>query len=211
LNLHNLFHLGDMLISINGYEVYTLRQFKKTVDVAKRNAAQERQRTPDAAFNSSSEVKLWLRLRRLPLAKTLIVCRQFRDQKIGISFDDKGTNKVKRIDPNGPLACAGLLPLAQPFMRKSSAKSTLRSLTTKQTMPEPELVPWTVTEINHRLLDPLFRKHETLTNTLMLQADLLIGARGMEISVTLQPSDFMEAICKKLRKSKFYQSFFKNP
>ncbi|VUZ52675.1 unnamed protein product [Hymenolepis diminuta] len=199
LNLHNLFHLGDMLISVNGHEVNTLRQFKKTVEMTKRNAAQERQRAPDAAFNFSSEVKCWLRLRRLPLAKTLIVCRQVQDEKIGISFDDKGTNKVKNIDSDGALACTGLPALAQSFMRKSSAKSSLRFLTPKQMASEPELVPWTATEINHRLLNPLFKKHE---------ADLLIGARGMEISVTFQPSDFMEAICKKLRKSRFYQSFF---
>lgn len=83
-----------MLISVNGHEVNTLRQFKKTVEVTKRNAAQERQRTHDTSFNASAEVKCWLRLRRLPLAKTLIVCRQVHDQKIGISFDDRGTNKA---------------------------------------------------------------------------------------------------------------------
>ncbi|KAM7540814.1 hypothetical protein Aperf_G00000021982 [Anoplocephala perfoliata] len=198
LNLHNLFHLGDMLISVNGFEVHTQRQFKKTVEVTKRKAAQDRQRTPDAAFNSSAEVKCWLRLRRLPLAKTLIVCRQIQDEKIGITFDDMGTNKVKSIDPDGPLACTGLSPLAQPFLKKSPGKSPLRFLSQKQATPPPDLVPWTATEINHIPLNPLFRQHE---------ADLLIGARGMEISVTFQPSDFMEALCKKLRKSKFYQVF----
>ncbi|KAM3172364.1 hypothetical protein ACTXT7_014695 [Hymenolepis weldensis] len=71
-------------------------------------------------------------------------------------------SEVKFIDSEGALACTGLPPLAQSFMRKSSAKSSLRFLTSKQMTSEPELVPWTATEINHRLLNPLFKKHETL-------------------------------------------------
>ncbi|VDK32429.1 unnamed protein product [Taenia asiatica] len=202
-NLHSLFHLGDLLVSINDHNVHTQRQFKKIVESTKRWMAQERQWKPGIALNPT-EVKCRLRLRRLPLAKTLIVCRQRQDQKIGISFDEDGTNKVKSIDPEGPLACTGLLPFASAFFKKSASvpfpMSALRFLGQKQTTSTPaDFVPWTATEINHRPLNPFFKQHE---------ADLLIGARGMVISVTFQPSDFMEALRRKLRKLKPQQTFF---
>ncbi|KAL5962309.1 hypothetical protein TSMEX_009922 [Taenia solium] len=177
-NLHSLFHLGDLLVSINDHNVHTQRQFKKIVEGTKRWMAQERQWKPGIALNPT-EVKCRLRLRRLPLAKTLIVCRQRQDQKIGISFDEGGTNKSASV----------------PF-----PMSALRFLGQKQTTSTPaDLVPWTATEINHRPLNPFFKQHE---------ADLLIGARGMVISVTFQPSDFMEALRRKLRKLKPQQTFF---
>nr|CDS15671.1 expressed conserved protein [Echinococcus granulosus] len=202
-DLPSLFHMGDLLISVNDHKVQTQRQFKKIVEGTKRWVAQERQRKPDIALNPA-EVKCRLRLRRLPLAKTLIVCRQMQDQKIGINFDDSGTNKVKSIDPEGPLACTGLLPFAPSFVKKSASvpfpMSVLRFLDQKQTNSAPvNFVPWTATEINHRPLNPFFKQHE---------ADLLIGARGMVISVTFQPSDFMEALCRKIRKLKSHRTFF---
>ncbi|KAL5112373.1 hypothetical protein TcWFU_006731 [Taenia crassiceps] len=201
-NLHSLFHLGDLLVSVNDHNVHTQRQFKKIIEGTKRWVEQERRRKPDIALNSA-EVKCRLRLRRLPLAKTLIVCRQMQDQKIGISFDEGGTNKVKSIDPEGPLACTGLLPFASAFIKKSASSfspmSALRFLGHKLNTSTPaDIVPWTATEINHRPLNPFFKQHE---------ADLLIGARGMVISVTFQPSDFMEALCRKLRKLRSHQTF----
>ena len=77
--------MGDMLVSVNGHNTRTHRQLKIAVEEAMRWAMHEL---------NCNDVKCRLRLRRLPLAKTLIVCRQVQDQKIGINFDDKGTNKV---------------------------------------------------------------------------------------------------------------------
>ena len=85
LNLHGHFHLGDMLVSINGYNIHSLRDFTRAVKETKRWALKEL---------NSDNVKCRLRLRRLPLAKTLIVPRQVQDQQIGINFDDNGSNKV---------------------------------------------------------------------------------------------------------------------
>uniref|UniRef100_A0A0R3X7X5 PDZ domain-containing protein n=1 Tax=Hydatigena taeniaeformis TaxID=6205 RepID=A0A0R3X7X5_HYDTA len=168
-NLHSLFHLGDLLVSINGHNVHTQRQVRQTVEATKRWATREQQRRPDVALYPG-EVKCRLRLRRLPLAKTLIVCRQTQDQKIGVTFDDSGTNKVKSIDPEGPLACTGLLPFASAFFKKPASvplrMSVLRLLGRKQTTSISEdFVPWTATEINHRPLNPFFKQHEVYPGT----------------------------------------------
>uniref|UniRef100_A0A5K3ELS0 PDZ domain-containing protein n=1 Tax=Mesocestoides corti TaxID=53468 RepID=A0A5K3ELS0_MESCO len=85
-SLHGLFHVGDLLVSVNGCDVQNLRQVAKVVEGTKKWALRENFRTP-------ADVKCRLRLRRLPLAKTLIVCRQRQDQKIGITFDENGTNQ----------------------------------------------------------------------------------------------------------------------
>lgn len=108
-NLHSLFHLGDLLVSVNDRNVRTQRQFKRIVEGTKRWVAQERQRKPGIALNST-EVKCRLRLRRLPLAKTLIVCRQMQGQKIGISFEG-GTNKVSLLHWKGRSSQSTVLPL----------------------------------------------------------------------------------------------------
>lgn len=63
---------------------------------------------------------------------------------------------------------------------------------------EQESSFWVITEINFRPLSFFFKKNET---------DLLLKSIGLETSVLLQPSDFIQKMKKELKSIKNYREY----
>ncbi|BHF61222.1 hypothetical protein SprV_0100419500 [Sparganum proliferum] len=203
--LHGLFHVGDQVVSANDFPVSTPLELTKALK-SKRLAYRFRWCSEDALDSSlilsvdSTQPLHRLRIRRLPHARALIACRQYAGQSLGVAFEN-GTNVVKSISQDGPLACTGL-PLLAPAFRfggKSPQKHGLRLLKSRfQHTEEPCSVPWTLTEINNRPVNLFYSKNEAAS---------LIDGPSMEISLVFQPADFINALKKKLQQTSSFKKF----
>ncbi|VDL90625.1 unnamed protein product [Schistocephalus solidus] len=165
--LHGLFHVGDQLVAVNDFPVSTLSELNTALK-SRRLAYRFRwfsEKALDASIIVSvdpTEPLHRLRIRRLPNARALVACRQYAGQSLGIAFEN-GTNVVKAISQDGPLACTGL-PMLAPAFRvggKSPQKHGLRLLKSRiRHTDAPSFVPWTLTEINNRPLNLFYSKNE---------------------------------------------------
>ncbi|XP_060597687.1 uncharacterized protein LOC132751519 isoform X3 [Ruditapes philippinarum] len=117
-------------------------------------------------------------IRRLPNAKVFAIQRSAEGESLGIKRDG-GTAEILYIDPHGLAYRHGLVN--KPMSMDSSGLSN-----------------WTLTEINMRPLNLFFKDSE-------IERRLL--AVGKDISIVVQPSDFIKDLKKQLKKLKSYKDF----
>ncbi|XP_056004607.1 uncharacterized protein LOC125657945 isoform X6 [Ostrea edulis] len=124
-----------------------------------------------------AEETVTLTVHRLPYAQVIAIHRQENKQPIGIQREG-GTSKIVYVDPNGLAAKHGLQQRARSVLVGS------------------EFCFWCLTEINSRPLDLSFKGNEI---------DHLLSAVGKDISVVVQPEDFVKELKKQLKKLKNYK------
>lgn len=117
-------------------------------------------------------------VRRLPLGKVLTLQRPRGGGDVGLLPDSNNISEISVV-PGGAAARAGLTP-----------RTT--------TMDGLGLTSWTLTEINGRPLN-LFCKHGDVTTRL--------NSVGKELSVLVQPSDFIKQLRKQLKSLKGYKDY----
>ncbi|CAO1439314.1 unnamed protein product [Diamesa tonsa] len=123
-------------------------------------------------------------IKRLPLARVFAIKRDFEGQCLGFVRDGT-TATIVEIIPNSLAARCGIPPRAP-----SCSMPTPNG--------EQESSFWVITEINFRPLSFFFKKNET---------DLLLKSIGLETSVLLQPSDFIQKMTKELKSIKNYRDY----
>uniref|UniRef100_A0A0B7BG52 PH domain-containing protein n=1 Tax=Arion vulgaris TaxID=1028688 RepID=A0A0B7BG52_9EUPU len=128
--------------------------------------------------SSSSSSKIEINLHRMPYAKVFAIHRNAEGQSLGIKREG-GTGEIVYVDPNGLAAQHGLTSYAP------SAAGSGRS-------------NWFLTEVNNRPLNLFFKENEI---------DLRLLAVGREISLVVQPCDFIFEIRRQFKKIKNYKNF----
>ncbi|KAK7109348.1 hypothetical protein V1264_013402 [Littorina saxatilis] len=120
-------------------------------------------------------------VKRIPHAVVLAIRREAEGQNIGIKRNG-GTAEIQYVDPNG-LAAGNGLPLHAPkVLEPESAGRTT----------------WVLTEINSRHLSLFFKDSEI---------EHRLNAVGREISVVVQPADYIGELKKQLKKMKNYKNY----
>ncbi|XP_001950315.2 uncharacterized protein LOC100165690 isoform X1 [Acyrthosiphon pisum] len=117
-------------------------------------------------------------IRRVPCGRVFVVRRQEQGQDLGI-IQEGGTAEIKDILPNSLAAAHGL----------SSRTPTLDGLS---------FTSWTLTEINSRPLNLLFKETEVRDR---------LNAVGLDISLLVQPTDLISALRKQLKSLKSFKDF----
>lgn len=156
-HLHNTFHIGDQLISINDTPIESASQAKSYSEY----------------FPSSS---LNFVVRRTPFGRVFCLIRtETTDDNLGI-VREGGTAKIRYITPNSSASRAGLHSHCDIFEDDGQ---------------------WCLTEINNRPLSFFFKGNEISER---------LNAIGREISVLVQPYNFVRKMRKQL---KTYSNFKK--
>lgn len=117
---------------------------------------------------------------RLPLAGIYVVKREFENQCLGLIRD---RSSLLDIIPNS-IASRAAIPTRPPFSSQNDDDSIL----------------WIITEINFRPLSLISHKKYDET-------ELLLNGVGLETSLLLQPSDFIEKMRKELKAMKNYRDY----
>ncbi|XP_025412806.1 uncharacterized protein LOC112685201 [Sipha flava] len=117
-------------------------------------------------------------IRRVPCGRVFVVRRQEQGQDLGI-LQEGGTAEIKDVLPNSLAAAHGL----------SSRTPTLDGLS---------LTTWTLTEINSRPLNLLFKDTEVRDR---------LNAVGLDISLLVQPTDLISALRKQLKSLKAFKDY----
>ncbi|CAL8101308.1 unnamed protein product [Calicophoron daubneyi] len=179
--LHGLFHIGDQVMMLNDFPITTAHEVYKALESIELSG-----------FTTISACGL--RIRRLPLAKALGVRRSTSGQSVGLRMED-GKNRVASVVPDGLAARTGLTLLADPFRLYSSnmRQSMHRFMNTYGGQQ-----PWCITEINGYSLN-MFNKHG--------EAAVLLNAYGMEMTLVLQPADFICLLKKQLKTFRNYATY----
>ncbi|XP_012939292.1 mucin-17 [Aplysia californica] len=125
-----------------------------------------------------TDPKIEVVMRRMPFAKVFAIRRSAEGQSLGIKREG-GTGEIIYVDPNGLAANHGLPSYANSSLKEGRCN-------------------WFLTEINNRPLSLFFKENEI---------DHRLSAVGREISIVVQPSDFIHEIRKKFKKMKNYKSY----
>ncbi|KAK3587477.1 hypothetical protein CHS0354_003614 [Potamilus streckersoni] len=117
-------------------------------------------------------------IRRLPHAQVYAIRRNAECENLGIKRDG-GTAEILYVDPLGLAAKHGLPSKAHMVENVGTCS-------------------WMLTEINSRPLNLFFKDAEI---------DHLLSAVGLDISIVVQPADFIKELKKQLKKIKGYKDF----
>ncbi|GFO50451.1 syntenin-2 [Plakobranchus ocellatus] len=129
-------------------------------------------------LRGATSPKITVMLHRMPFAKVFAIRRDAEGQSLGIKREG-GTGEIVYVDPNGLAAQHGLSPYA------TGVVSELRC-------------NWFITEINNRPVSLFYKENEI---------EHRLCAVGREISIVVQPSDFIHEIRRQFKKFKNYKSF----
>lgn len=159
-HLHNTFHIGDQLMSIN--------------DIAIESASQARSYTECFPLSSLNFV-----VRRTPFARVFCLIRtETTDDNLGI-VREGGSSKILYITPNSSASRAGLRSHCDIFGAADGGQ-------------------WCLTEINNRPLNLFFKGNEISER---------LNAIGREISVLVQPYNFVKKMRKQLKTYSNYKKY----
>ncbi|KAL8617722.1 hypothetical protein ACOMHN_053555 [Nucella lapillus] len=118
-------------------------------------------------------------VKRTPHAKVMAIRRVAEGQSIGIKRNG-GTAEILYVDPNG-LAASNGLPLHAPGILSGQTRTS-----------------WVLTEINSRHLNLFFKE---------VEIEHRLNAVGREITIVVQPSDYITELKKQLKKIKNYKNY----
>ncbi|XP_049959888.1 uncharacterized protein LOC126480693 [Schistocerca serialis cubense] len=117
-------------------------------------------------------------IRRVPFGRVFAIHREADGQSLGV-VQEGNTAEVRDVVANSPAARAGLAPRAP-------------------TCDGLSLTTWTLTEINGRPLNLFFKDGEVRDR---------LNAVGKEVSVLVQPSDFVRQLKKQLKAIRGYKDY----
>lgn len=120
-------------------------------------------------------------VRRLPFAQVFYLKREVDGQPLGLVLNGN-TSEVREIVPGSPAAIHGM-------------SARVRSLDGQT------LVAWHITEVNGRALNWLAKDGE---------ASNRLQALGRDVSVLIQPTDFVAKLKKQLKAHKNYKDYLLN-
>ncbi|XP_013383663.1 flocculation protein FLO11 [Lingula anatina] len=159
-SLHNAFHIGDNILSINDQVIHSAQAAQKAIK------------------HCDDYYKVNFLIRRLPHGRVFAIRRSAEGESLGIKREG-GTAEIVRVDQDGLAAQHGL-----PAMAKSIDGTTLCN--------------WSLTEINNRPLNLFFKDNEI---------EHRLNAVGKDISLLVQPYDFIKALKKALKSLKNYKDY----
>ncbi|OWF41462.1 uncharacterized protein LOC110462324 [Mizuhopecten yessoensis] len=122
--------------------------------------------------------RVTLVVKRLPYATILAIRRNHDGENLGITREG-GTAEITYVDPNGLVARCGLQKRAKSVEGTGECN-------------------WMLTEINCRSLNFSYKGEEI---------ERLLNAVGRDISIVIQPADFVRQIKKQLKKLKNYKDY----
>lgn len=154
--LHNTFHIGDQLLSINGNPVANASQAYKMI--------------------KHNDLTIELIVKRVPNGRVFCIRRKTDGQDLGFTRE-KNTAEIKEVLNGGLADRAGL--------------------TAKYCLTEKEC-NWCLTEINNRPLNLFFKNNEIQDR---------LNAVGKEISILVQPLDFVKQLKKQLKLFRNYKDY----
>ncbi|XP_074643532.1 uncharacterized protein LOC141900511 [Tubulanus polymorphus] len=158
--LHSAFHIGDQIVSVNGFQVTRSKDIPRVLD------------------SSRDDVKVEFIVKRTPHAKVFAIKRSAEGEHLGFKREG-GTAEIGFVNLAGLAAKHGL-----------SAKA--------QTIDGSDLCNWVITEINNRPLNLFFKDNEI---------EYRLNAVGRDISLMVQPKDFIKLLKKQLKQLKGYKDF----
>lgn len=161
-HLHNTFHIGDQLISIN--------------DIPIESASQARSYTEYFSLSSLNFV-----IRRTPFGRVFCLIRTETEDSLGI-VREGGTAQIRYITPNSSASRAGL---------RSHCDISFEA-------EDGEDGQWCLTEINNRSISLFFKGNEISER---------LNAVGREISVLVQPYNFVRKMRKQLKAYSNYKKY----
>ncbi|RUS73755.1 hypothetical protein EGW08_018492 [Elysia chlorotica] len=129
-------------------------------------------------LRGASTPKITLVLHRMPFARVFAIRRDAEGQSLGIKREG-GSGEIVYVDPNGLAAQHGLTAYAAGALCEARCN-------------------WFITEINNRPISLFFKENEI---------EHRLSAVGREISIVVQPSDFVHEIRKQFKKIKNYKHF----
>ncbi|XP_050398343.1 uncharacterized protein LOC126816153 [Patella vulgata] len=129
-------------------------------------------------FKHSESTYVDICVKRLPKAKVFVIRRSAEGESLGMKRE-KGTAEIVYVAPNG---LAGQQNLHEKPMNLS----------------ETGTCNWFITEINSRPLNLFFKD---------MEIEHRLGAVGRDISLVVQPLDFIQDLKKHLKKLKNYKSY----
>ncbi|XP_003742445.2 uncharacterized protein LOC100899832 [Galendromus occidentalis] len=121
-----------------------------------------------------------LTIHRIPFGKALAIKRSFEGENLGLVMGD-GTNEILKVIEGGLAHRSGL-----PLMVSTALDGGMA------------LTSWWITEVNHRPINLFFKKSEI---------EPRLRAVGKDISLVVQPSDFMRGIKKQFKSMWSYKNF----
>lgn len=159
-HLHNSFHIGDQLISINGMIMESSAHAKD--------------------FIKHGPHSLEVVVKRIPFGQAFCLIRTHENEDLGL-VRENGSAEITHIIPNSIASNAGLLPKCSFYNEECSTNHN-----------------WCFTEINNRPLNLFLKNNEV--------ADRL-HAIGKEISILVQPYQFIKRLRKQLKSLKNYKDY----
>ena len=154
--LHNTFHIGDQLLSINGEPVSSAQTAHRLI--------------------KQNSLILEIIVKRVPNAKVFCIKRRTEGQDLGL-VREGNTAEIKQVVPGGLADRAGL--------------SNICSFANQQ-------CNWCLTEVNNRALNLFFKSTEIHDR---------LNAVGKEISILVQPLDFIKKLKKQLKQIKNFKDY----
>jgi len=198
--LYNAFHVGDRIVSVGGQSVRTASEFSKLV------------KPKDVGH-------VEIVIRRTPFARVHYLRKEVDGQPVGV-LTQGGSSEIKEIVSGSPASQHGMtakawpagvdLPamsntpttnaMPPPLGASSSSAGPSSSSSPPATSPHtsPALVPWVITEVNGRPVSLLAKEGEA--------ADRL-SAVGRDVSVLVQPADFVHRLRKHLKSMRSYKDY----
>ena len=170
-NLHNAFHIGDRIISVNGLPVANAASAQKMIKHCK---------------NETETITLLIQ--RIPHGKPLMIKRNREGESLGM-IREGNTAEIRQIERDGLAAVAGLSSLTPSPVASSTATPVAASA---------PYCTWTITEINARHLNLFFKDDEIRDR---------LNAVGREISMVVQPTDFIKVLKRGLKKIKDFKDY----
>jgi len=158
--LHNAFHIGDRIISVNGQVIETAKMAFKLIK------------------HCSDRDKVTFILKRTPHARVFAIKRDSTGESLGINRE-AGTAEITDIKVGGTAARHGV-----------PSKAT--------NLAGDNLCNWWITEINNRPLNLFFKGDEV---------EKRLNAVGVDISLMIQPIEFVSEMKKQLKTMKNYKEF----
>ncbi|KAH9522750.1 hypothetical protein DERF_006311 [Dermatophagoides farinae] len=184
--LHNTFHIGDKLISINGVTIETAQQAKQFIK------------------KQTTSTHLDFIIRRVPFGQIYCLKRSYDGEDLGLKRE-KGTGQITQVIEGSVAYRYGLTSHCQFY---SDNNNNNNDDDDDDANPSHSMIMmnmvinqhqnWFLTEINNRPLNLFFKNNEIET---------LLNAIGKEISILVQPYGFVKRLKRQLKLLKHYKDY----
>ncbi|XP_027204852.2 uncharacterized protein LOC113798497 isoform X1 [Dermatophagoides pteronyssinus] len=175
--LHNTFHIGDQLISINEMAIESAQQAKQ--------------------FIKQSTTNLDFIIRRVPFGQIYCLKRLFDGEDLGL-IREKGTARIIRVMEKSVAERCGFDSHCHYYPGNNDDDGRIVESPSSTTMNINDQQNWFITEINNRPLNLFFKNNEIESR---------LNAIGKEISILVQPFGFIKRLKRQLKLFKHYKDY----